>query len=166
MKTLLYIASLILSVALLIPSVSYAGNYCVTMPTQGNKWNTKRDNTIQYRFKYAYKISNSKGDLKGEYSTDGIGGYDVDYASDNYTGNKVCLNKQLIQQGLEYFVLTADKETNGFSFPSDSVASITAVWMDIKWGGDCARAGLAGTQNYEIHRRGHNHVDPFGCHSK
>ncbi|MGI9311508.1 MAG: hypothetical protein ACR2P7_08250 [bacterium] len=144
-------------------TATYASWYCVKMATHGESGWSGRDNKIGLKFVYDYEIKNHKGTLKGSYSTDGRGEYDVPHFSYDYGGKHVCIDMEMLQIGLRSFVASANEEEHGFAFPPNSVANITGVKADIRWGDNCPKGNLSQNHFFRVWRRSGNHVFPFDC---
>ena len=166
-----------LALAFLLPAVASAGSYCVSFPTGGeSKW-SKRDNSINVRFRYDYERKYKgakyapafwtatgvpKGSGKKSSPKDG-------YTSYRYGATDLCMDDPAPRFGSVDYVKAAGLGLSGSFSPAP-----TKVRLDVKWGGDCGTVGInrygrfapKGDHKFEIYRRKGNHIDPFGCRRK
>ena len=152
-----------LALAFLLPAVASADSYCVSFPTGGeSKW-TKRDNSINVRFKYDFK-SEVRETSFGErttknFTTTGVpkgsgkeNRIKAGYTSYRYGATDLCIN-------------------NPMPYRTHNEAPPVQVRLDVKWGGDCDKVALRynrirGDHKFEIYRRKGDLVNPFGCRRK
>ena len=157
-----------LALAFLLPAIVSA-DYCVSFPTGGeSKW-SKRDNSINVRFRYestgysflAFNNPKEPGVLMATGAPKGSRKENrakAGYTSYRYGATDLCINN-----------LTPD-----FHPPVPSALRglvFDHVRLDVKWGGDCGRVAIknnriTGDHKFEIYRRKGNHIDPFGCRRK
>ena len=168
-----------LALAFLLPAIASAGSYCVSFPTGGEtKW-TKRDNSINVRFKYQYdydwvrrfpEFFRSSPPLP-EYSTGvlkGSGGKNRikdGYTSYHYRAGDLCVD--------------GDNAAPNFGRVDSLRARVNkevpfgSIQLDVKWGGDCGEVKTlddgrfgGGDHKFEIYHRKGDLVNPFGCRRK
>ena len=152
-----------LALAFLLPAIASADSYCVSFPTGGeSKW-SKRDNSINVRFKYDFAFflpENSLGDSRTKnFTTTGVpkgsgkeNRIKAGYTSYRYGATDLCINNPMPNR-------------------THREAPPVQVRLDVKWGGDCDKVALennriTGDHKFEIYRRKGNHIDPFGCRRK
>ena len=152
-----------LALAFLLPAIASADSYCVSFPTGGeSKW-SKRDNSINVRFRYEFEIYvdgpygftipkffAATGVPKGSGKKNRI---KAGYTSYRYRATDLCINNPM-----------PNHRTHNEAPP-------VQVRLDVKWGGDCGKVALknnriTGDHKFEIYRRKGNHIDPFGCRRK
>ena len=177
-----------LALAFLLPAIASAGSYCVSFPTGGeSKW-SKRDNSINVRFKYRYNYDwvrrNFKeiylGEPPPDYSTGvlkGSGGKNrikAGYTSYRYRADDLCVDGDDAApdfgrlDALRREGITVVRNAEG----TVDEAPLVSIHLDVKWGGDCGRVrtrgdgSFGGDHKFEIYRRKGNHIDPFGCRRK
>ena len=164
-------------IVFLLPAFAYAGSYCVKFPSDGNsKW-SKRDNNIGVRFKYDYEITNEEGKLKDNATIgSNLVDADRDYKYFDYGSSDYCIDTDALADVAQRFVawhiyhatdLDPLRPNDRVRYPTNSVATIKRVWLDVKYGGDCPKISgnllTSGRHIVKIHRRRGDHINPFGC---
>ena len=158
-----------LALAFLLPAIASADSYCVSFPTSGeSKW-TKRDNSINVRFRYEYSEYRSNsvqiprsgfvsttGGGRGQDSSHNIVWDDNAYQSYSYGDPDICIyNPVPIKLGNKV----------------GRRGNLKRVRLDVKWGGDCGNVTMKndrfkGNHEFEIYHRKGDLVNPFGCRRK
>ena len=179
-----------LGLALLLPAFTYAGSYCVKLPSGGDsKW-TKRDNSIPVRFAFSYAVVTDKdGHVWAKILENSIGADQTGYKPFG-TYNPAHYGYKYIDYGASDYCLDINELTANFNRAFDKLTSsgkpvdlpgqrdryydsnfsirIEKIWADVKYGGDCPKISgkqvTSGSNHVvKIHRRRGDHINPFGC---
>ena len=165
--------------------------YCITLPTGGGNSLTKRDNDIRVAFQYwiSYRSPDGRMLPNAGYTERWIKPHNLqltnvgNHQGYGYTGQTFCADADKVKGDEQWRLDNDGKKRNKYNdewgnwipYPPDTIVRVTDFKANVKWGDDCRNfenefgdANRHGGESwhFDIYRKKHNTVNPFGCNQR